>query len=164
MHSFYETTASLYNHQIQHLTRKACVHFLGGDSQRDNSDRNSMLMNLVMQLLKVCNKPKPFERRVPQSPFQFQVEPPLSQATLRPTVLALNESTATLHIKIIWRSEVVHTMSQKRNEVALHLRDMIKLIRPQFAHWSCSRLMKCLENLPGCILSIAQLSVGYFAS
>lgn len=154
----------LYASIKANISPEELVRALGGDAQQDNSDRNSKLMNLVMQLRKVCNHPETFERRVPQSPFQFQVEPPLSHVAPPPTVLAGNESTAPLDITIICRSEVVHTVPRQLEEVALHLRGLITLIRRRFGLWSRSRLMKCVENRRGSFASIARLSGGFSAS
>ena len=38
----------------------------------ENKMKVENLMNLVMQLRKVCNHPELFERRPPRSPFLFQ--------------------------------------------------------------------------------------------
>lgn len=132
---------------------------IGGEAQPDNTDRNSKLMNLVMQLRKVCNHPETFERRVPQSPFQFQSEPPLSHVAPPPTVLVGNESTAPLDITIICRSEVVLTIPRQLAEVEDRLRGLLGLIQRKCGLWERGRLAKCIREDRN-FASVARLSGG----
>lgn len=58
----------------------------GGGAAADASEKGQ-LMNIIMQLRKVCNHPETFQRRTPTAPLQFQRVPPPSIAPLPPAVL-----------------------------------------------------------------------------
>ena len=78
-----------------------------GSGGQDISDRNSKLMNLVMQLRKVCNHPETFERRIPQSPYQLQAPPPPTHVAPPPSVLmASNTTVVAPDITLVSRSEI----------------------------------------------------------
>lgn len=59
----------------------------GGGSAAADASEKGQLMNIIMQLRKVCNHPETFQRRTPTAPLQFQRVPPPSIAPLPPAVL-----------------------------------------------------------------------------
>lgn len=131
-----------------------------GDAQQDNSDRNSKLMNLVMQLRKVCNHPETFERRVPQSPVQFQVDPPPAYVAPPPSILvAGSESTAPLDITLICESELRLIVPRLLTQVEERLCDISNVVLRNFGLWSSPYLKKGFENGQG-LFSMARLSGG----
>lgn len=130
-----------------------------GDTGQDNSDRNSKLMNLVMQLRKVCNHPETFERRVPQSPLQFQAMPPPSHVAPPPTVLIGNESCVPLDITIICRSEIVMSVPRQSSEVEERITNLLSFVKKRFGLWNRLYLAKRMyENRS--FISPARLSDG----
>lgn len=131
-----------------------------GDTQQDYSDRNSKLMNLVMQLRKVCNHPETFERRVPQSPVQFQVAPPPAYVAPPPSILvAGSESTAPLDITLVCESEIRLVVPRLLNEIEKRLRDFNNTILRRLGLWSCSRLSESSEKAQ-MLFSVSRLSGG----
>lgn len=131
-----------------------------GDAQQDNSDRNSKLMNLVMQLRKVCNHPETFERRVPQSPVQFQVDPPPAYVSPPPSILvAGSESTAPLDITLICESELRLIVPRLLNQVEDRLWGINNIILRNCSLWSCPRLHQRSGNGQS-LYSISRLSGG----
>lgn len=131
-----------------------------GDAQQDNSDRNSKLMNLVMQLRKVCNHPETFERRVPQSPFQFQAAPPPSCVALPPSVLMSgNESTTPLDITLVCESEVKVFVPRLLTEVDYRLHSRNNLMLRKCWLWSRPQLRQAFMECKN-VFSVARLSGG----
>lgn len=114
---------------------------VGGSGQADISDRNSKLMNLVMQLRKVCNHPETFERRVPQSPVQFQVPPPPTHVPLPPSVLmASNPANVPFDITLISRPEVVVRAPRRILELKIDRSYKDNLLRERYGVWVRDRL------------------------
>lgn len=148
----------------EELTRALAGTGPGGQTY-DNSDRNSKLMNLVMQLRKVCNHPETFERRVPQSPVQFQVAPPPSHVAPPPSVLlASNTAMTPLEITLVSKPEVVlHAPRclKELEEDRLYQRNMIV---ERYGLWMRPQLRKLMyrTNVDG--LSIVRLSGGISVS
>lgn len=113
----------------------------GGRQPQDNSDRNSKLMNLVMQLRKVCNHPETFERRVPQSSYQFQALAPPAHVAPPPTVLmASNTTMAPLDVTFISRSEVVFNVPRCLKELRDDIDRRLVMMREQYGAWVPLRL------------------------
>lgn len=130
----------------EELTRALVGAGSGGQSS-DNSDRNSKLMNLVMQLRKVCNHPETFERRVPQSPMQFQMCPPPTHVAPPPSVLmASNTATAPLDITLVSKPEIVlrapRCMYDLEND-RLYLRS---LLRDRYGLWMRPQLRQLMYD------------------
>lgn len=130
----------LYGSIKANISPEELVRAIGGSGEQDNSDRNSKLMNLVMQLRKVCNHPETFERRVPQSPYQFQSFPPPSHVAPPPSVLMAG-SEAPLDISMICRSELVLTVPRQLMEVEVGLRYLLSFMQ-RHSIWSRNRLRK----------------------
>lgn len=150
----------LYASIKANISPEELIRAIGGSGEhQDNSDRNSKLMNLVMQLRKVCNHPETFERRVPQSPFQFQAPSPPSHVAPPPTVLAGTESAAPLDITIICRSELVITMPRQLKEVESELSKLPLLIQRLYGLWSRRRLAEHMYHNRSYV-SVGRLSDG----
>ena len=130
----------------------------------DNSERNSKLMNLVMQLRKVCNHPETFERRVPQSPYQFQAEPPPSHVAPPPSILvATNTATVPLEVTLVCRSEVELSVPRMLRDLAYDNDYTQHLLRERFGLWVRKRLREeMFESSSG--LAIVRLCGGVSVS
>jgi len=74
------------NISVEELRRTLGVNSGGGGGTADASEKGQ-LMNIIMQLRKVCNHPETFQRRTPTAPLQFQRSPPPSISPLPPAVL-----------------------------------------------------------------------------
>lgn len=112
---------------------------------------SSQLMNLVMQLRKVCNHPETFERRVPQAPFQFQRVPPPSHVPLPPAILSGGGSIPPLEIKLLSRPLVQLVMPRALDEVesTFDLRKQLLLVR--YGLWRPGHVARSLSFLAaGC--------------
>lgn len=82
------------------------------------SDRNSKLMNIVMQLRKVCNHPETFERRDPEAPYQFQRQPPPYHIPQKHSILTTGSGPpAPLAVTLLTRSEVVEKAPRAMHEI-----------------------------------------------
>lgn len=136
-----------------------------GANGYDNSDRNSKLMNLVMQLRKVCNHPETFERRVPQSPVQFQVTPPPTHVAPPPSVLIASNTTAgPVDITLVSRPEVVIRAPRCIHDLEDAFYNRATLVRERYGLWVRSRLRESMysENERG--VSIVRLCGGLSVS
>ncbi|CAN8068575.1 unnamed protein product [Agarophyton chilense] len=135
-----------------------------GGSANDNSERQSKLMNLVMQLRKVCNHPETFQRRVPLAPYQFQVPPPPTHDAPPPSVLiASNATAAPLEITLVCRSqlEVVAPRSlQFLEDDDAYIQHMI---RQRYGAWVRSRVAEEMFKSDGS-MSVIRMSGGISAS
>eukprot|EP00168_Porphyra_purpurea_P015928 TRINITY_DN502_c0_g1_i8.p2 TRINITY_DN502_c0_g1~~TRINITY_DN502_c0_g1_i8.p2 ORF type:complete len:654 (+),score=190.85 TRINITY_DN502_c0_g1_i8:2645-4606(+) len=71
------------NISVEELRRTLGVNSGGGGGTADAPEKGQ-LMNIIMQLRKVCNHPETFQRRTPTAPLQFQRPPrPLSRRCRR---------------------------------------------------------------------------------
>lgn len=129
----------------------------------DYSDRNSKLMNLVMQLRKVCNHPETFERRVPQSPVQFQVAAPPTHVAPPPSVLmASNTATTPLDITLVSKPEVVLQAPRCMEELMEDSAYRRNMIMERYGLWMRPQLRKLMYGNNG--LAIVRLSGGVSVS
>ncbi|KAA8500058.1 putative DNA helicase INO80 [Porphyridium purpureum] len=99
----------LYNGIKQNISVSELLRSLGGLSREGGANGdNSRLMNIVMQLRKVCNHPETFERRHTITPFQFQASPPPSFTPLPPAILlsSLSPVELALRVKFVSRSTI----------------------------------------------------------
>eukprot|EP00172_Hildenbrandia_rubra_P001549 Plantae.Rhodophyta-Hildenbrandia_rubra.ctg2115.p1 GENE.Plantae.Rhodophyta-Hildenbrandia_rubra.ctg2115~~Plantae.Rhodophyta-Hildenbrandia_rubra.ctg2115.p1 ORF type:complete len:1369 (+),score=220.38 Plantae.Rhodophyta-Hildenbrandia_rubra.ctg2115:6908-11014(+) len=79
----------------------------GKESAITGKASHGALMNLVMQLRKVCNHPETFQRRTALSPFQFQLPSPPSQSPVAHAVLmASNEVQPPQELVFLSRSPI----------------------------------------------------------
>lgn len=132
-----------------------------GANGYDNSDRNSKLMNLVMQLRKVCNHPETFERRVPQSPVQFQIPPPPTHVAPPPSVLiASNTTAAPVDITLVSRPEVVMRAPRCMHDLDDDSTYRRNLIRERYGLWVRGRLREKMYCKSEEGLAIVRLSGG----
>lgn len=137
----------------------------GPNGNVDISDRNSKLMNLVMQLRKVCNHPETFERRVPQSPVQFQATPPPTHVPLPPSVLmATNPASVPFDITLVTRPEVVFRAPRCVGGLEDEAAYRRNLIRERYGLWvrHCLREEMYCENTAG--LSVLRFCGGWSVS
>lgn len=126
----------------------------------DNSDRNSKLMNLVMQLRKVCNHPETFERRVPQAPYQFQDFPPPSHVAPPPSILmASNAAVLPLDITLVSRSELIICVPRCLQELDTERGYRQHFIRQRYGVWVRNRLRKQMYS-DNNSMSVIRLSGG----
>lgn len=152
----------LYASIKANISPQELIRALGGagDAGQDNSDRNSKLMNLVMQLRKVCNHPETFERRVPQAPFQCQAAPPPSHVAPPPSILmAGSESTAPLDISLISRSEITLEIPRAIEELKYGTSETLDFIQRTSRVWSRERLREQMLAKASA-LSVVRLSAG----
>lgn len=113
----------------------------GGPGGQDISDRNSKLMNLVMQLRKVCNHPETFERRVPQSPYQFQATPPPSHVAPPPSVLvASNVAVVAQDITLVSRSQIVLNAPRLVQDIEYDRAYKQHLLQERLGAWKRERM------------------------
>ncbi len=112
------------------------VQSIGGNSGAD-AERNSKLMNIVMQLRKVCNHPETFERREPVAPFQFQRKPPPFHTPHPPSVLSGGTSSQPpLGVTILTRSEIVLQAPRAIVDMAISLRRRKDMLVRQYGFWN----------------------------
>ncbi|PXF46259.1 putative DNA helicase INO80 [Gracilariopsis chorda] len=129
-----------------------------------NSERQSKLMNLVMQLRKVCNHPETFERRVPQAPYQFQVAPPPTHVAPPPSVLmASNVAAAPLDITLVCRSELEVVAPRCVHVLEEDMAYMQHLIRQRYGAWVRQRVSEEMMR-GGKGMSVIRLCGGVSAS
>lgn len=132
-----------------------------GANGYDNSERNSKLMNLVMQLRKVCNHPETFERRVPQSPVQFQVPPPPTHLAPPPSVLIASNATAgPVDITLVSRPEVVLRAPRCMHIVEDAFFSRANLIRERYGLWVRAQLRRSMYTPSGDGFSLLRLCGG----
>lgn len=137
----------------------------GPNGNIDISDRNSKLMNLVMQLRKVCNHPETFERRVPQSPVQFQAAPPPTHVPLPPSVLmATNPATVPFDITLVTRPEVVFRAPRCVRDLEDDHTYRGNLMRERYGVWVRHRLREELYQENSFGLSVLRFCGGWSIS
>lgn len=136
-----------------------------GSNGYDNSDRNSKLMNLVMQLRKVCNHPETFERRVPQSPVQFQIASPPTHVAPPPSVLIASNATAgPVDITLVSRPEIVMRAPRCMHDLESAFFDKANLARERYGPWVKERLWESMNSGTSQGLSIMRLCGGLSVS
>ncbi|KAI0562688.1 DNA helicase [Gracilaria domingensis] len=135
-----------------------------GGTANENSERQSKLMNLVMQLRKVCNHPETFQRRVPQAPYQFQIPPPPTHVAPPPSVLiASNATAAPLDITLVCRSQLEIVAPRSLQLLEDNDAYLQHLIRQRYGAWVRSRIVGEMLRGSG-NMSVIRLSGGISAS
>lgn len=115
------------------------VQSVGGNGA--DVDRNSKLMNIVMQLRKVCNHPETFERRDPVAPFQFQRRPPPFHDPTPPSVLTGGTAShAPLSVTLLTRSELVITAPRATREIWESLMLRHRMLASKYGIWNGEKL------------------------
>lgn len=99
---------------------------------------SSQLMNIVMQLRKVCNHPETFERRVPHTPYQFQLPPPPTHVPLPPAILSGGAPIPPLDVTLLTRSAIEVITPRLLDSVADALLQFNQLLRRRFDLWQAS--------------------------
>lgn len=128
----------------------------GGGRSKLDPGSSSQLMNLVMQLRKVCNHPETFERRVPQSPFQFQATPPPSHVPLPPAVLSGGGPIPPMEVKLFTRPVVELVVPQALNDVTETLQYRKHLLVVRKGLWRPDNVDRSLTFL-GCGFSVSEV-------
>lgn len=126
----------------------------GGSKNKMDPGSSSQLMNLVMQLRKVCNHPETFERRVPQSPFQFQAPAPPPHAALPPSVLLGGGPVPPTEVHLLTRSAVEAVVPRILEDIEGLFRSRRQLASVRFGVWQPSSVNR----------SLALLATGYSVS
>lgn len=128
-------------------------------------DRNSKLMNIVMQLRKVCNHPETFERRDPVAPYQFQRKPPPSHVPHPPSVLVSGSSPAPpLEIKFLTRADIVQVAPRAIMKIREFLRDRTAFAGTRYGIWSRTNVYAGLYASTRPRLSILRICGGMSVS
>eukprot|EP00180_Rhodochaete_pulchella_P004336 Plantae.Rhodophyta-Rhodochaete_pulchella.ctg8091.p1 GENE.Plantae.Rhodophyta-Rhodochaete_pulchella.ctg8091~~Plantae.Rhodophyta-Rhodochaete_pulchella.ctg8091.p1 ORF type:complete len:617 (+),score=96.82 Plantae.Rhodophyta-Rhodochaete_pulchella.ctg8091:172-1851(+) len=165
----------LYNGIKANISVDELLQSVGGNNKggaNGAGDEKGQLMNLVMQLRKVCNHPETFERRNAQTPFQFEDPPPPSHVPLPPSILASSSAPTALDVTLVTRAAFDLTLPRLLLELAdefrhrqwLHFVKMGLWSRPNVldfvsqggltnSGWSCFRLG--ISGNPGDIVAAA---------
>lgn len=147
------------NISVEELIRVA------GSTGGPDGDRNSKLMNIVMQLRKVCNHPETFQRRVPQAPFQFQAVAPPSHVPHPPAILVSSSfPVPPLDIMLLTRSEVVLVVPRSLTQVSDALAYRQHMLTNRFGLWFPEKLRALMYGEDGGGLSIVRLCGGLSVS
>lgn len=137
----------------------------GSSTVTDISDRNSKLMNLVMQLRKVCNHPETFERRVPQSPVQFQQTPPPTQDPLPPSVLmTTNPASLPSEVTLTTRPEISFKAPRCIMELESAMNYRKSLLKDRYGLWVQDKLRKAFYDETQGGLTFLRLCGGWSVS
>ncbi len=129
------------------------------------SDRNSKLMNIVMQLRKVCNHPETFERRDPEAPYQFQQRPPPFHIPHPPSILASSSSPLPpLDVTLLTRSEIVEKAPRAIREIWETLQSRKQLLTTKYGLWNRKTISERLVESGQSGLGILRLCGGLSVS
>jgi len=156
----------LYNTIKQNISVTELLRSVGASSASDKAEDSGRLMNIVMQLRKVCNHPETFERRQATSPFQFQAKPPRSFIPPPPSVLTTaNSIPPPIIVKFIHSSNVHYEQPKLLQDLGLDEHRHAMYTRNRLGLWSAEVSSKSLmasgEQFNSSAYSIARLSGGY---
>lgn len=129
------------------------------------SDRNSKLMNVVMQLRKVCNHPETFERRDPESPYQFQRTPPPYHIPHPPSILVSGSAPPPpLAVTLLTRSEIVLKAPRALQEIWKSLQSRKRMLQTKYGLWNRETISERIAENGQSGLAILRLCGGLSVS
>uniref|UniRef100_A0A7S3EE99 Chromatin-remodeling ATPase INO80 n=2 Tax=Rhodosorus marinus TaxID=101924 RepID=A0A7S3EE99_9RHOD len=117
----------LYSAIKSNISVEELLRSMGGTADKNSEDRGQ-LMNIVMQLRKVCNHPETFERRHAGTPYQFQGPRPPPHLPLPPTILSTGVRPIQ-NVTLVTRSAIQQSLPRL-------VEDLEEDLRNEDAFWS----------------------------
>uniref|UniRef100_A0A7S0ZBG1 Chromatin-remodeling ATPase INO80 n=1 Tax=Timspurckia oligopyrenoides TaxID=708627 RepID=A0A7S0ZBG1_9RHOD len=131
----------LYSVIKQNISVTELLKTIGGQGNAQ-SEEKGRLMNIVMQLRKVCNHPETFERRQPITPLQFQLPSPPSFVPPPPSILTSNSGPPpALDVSFMQRSAVSFELPKLMFDFQLDAHERLHRFGNKLAVWSAALLV-----------------------
>jgi len=137
----------LYNAIKSNISVDELLQSIGGNKNATvGGDEKGQLMNLVMQLRKVCNHPETFERRNAQTPFVFQDPPPPSHIPLPPSILTSSTAPSALDVTFVTRAPFDMVLPRQLLGIDDHVNHKAWLTRDWFGMWHPSTVRRAMTR------------------
>lgn len=133
----------LYAAIKSNISVEELIRSIGGSGEK-NTEERGQLMNIVMELRKVCNHPETFERRHAGTPYQFQSQPPPPHLPLPPSILNTGTTQPAIEVTLVTRSAIPFNLPRLVEDFEGENRKMNEYLRAKLTIWEPVRVKEAM--------------------